>query len=303
MAINETIRDLEINLTKTKTVTLDLAKVVPLDNQGDEIYILSSVSTAVKIGGGTALPIFVREFKAGYCQGSGFKSPPFTISGTNNALQVSIDGSVFRSIALASGNALTGEDVASDLQTKINALAGVGQLEANNLSFLNATVGFINNRFRLVSGAISNTYTGVGKSSADINAGVSNDASVTLGFDTKVVSEAMASKQATETILTSGYTGGASVLNVSATTGLAAGQPFSIYDGTNREYFVASGISSNTITISGATGVANSYTTGTVVQRLFERDPIAAIPSPYQDVDSIVRFSLRSIANQLDFTV
>ena len=40
-----------------------------------------------------------------------------------------------------------GEDVAADLQAKINALAGVGQLEAGNLAFLNATVEFRNNKF------------------------------------------------------------------------------------------------------------------------------------------------------------
>lgn len=303
MAINETVRDIENNPSKTKTVTLDLQKVVPLDNQGDEAYVLNSTSTAAKIGGGTAAPIFVREFKAGYCQSSGFKNPPFNISGTNNTLKVSIDGSTARSITLTTGNGLTGDDIASDLQSKINALAGTGQLEDGNLAFLNATVEFINNRFRILSGSISNTYTGVGKSSVDVLAGDSNNATETLGFDKKVVSESMAGKQATETVLSSAYTSGGPTLTVESTTGLDAGYAFSIYDGTNREYFIASGVGANTIDIVGSGGLTYSYSGGAVVQRIFERDPISDLSSPYDTVDSIVRFSLRAIANQLDFTV
>lgn len=302
MAINETVRDIENNPSRTKTVTLDLQKIVPLDNQGDEAYVLNSTSTATKIGGGTALPIFVREFKAGYCQSSGFKNPPFNITGTNNAMKVSIDGSVERTIILANGTGLTGENVANDIQSKINALAGTGQVEQYNLAFLNATVEFINNRFRIVSGSISNTYTGVGRTSVDVAAGDSNDASVTLGFDKKVVSEDIASKQATETILSSGYTASGTSLTVESTTGLTNGEAFSIYDGVNREYFVASGISSNTIGIVGS-GLGNNYASGSVVQKIFERDPIADLASPYENIDSVVRFSLRSIANQLDFSV
>jgi hypothetical protein len=303
MAINEVVRDIENNPSRTKTVTLDLQKIVPLDNQGDEAYVLNSTSTATKIGGGTASPIFVREYKVGYCQSSGFKNSPFNISGTNNSLKVSIDGSTARTVTLASGNGLSGDDLARDLQAKINALAGTGQLEANNLAFLNATVEFINNRFRILSGSISNTYTGVGKSSVDVVAGDSNNATLTLGFDKKTYSESMAGKQATETILSAGYTSGGPTLTVESTTGLAAGYAFSIFDGTNREYFVASGVGSNSIDIVGSGGLTFSYSGGAVVQRIFERDPIADVASPLDNVDSIVRFSLRAIANQLDFSI
>jgi hypothetical protein len=303
MAINETVRDIENNPNKSKTVTLDLQKVVPIDNDGDEVYVVTSSSTATKIGGSTANPIFVREFKAGFCKSSGFKNPPFNISSSNLNLKISIDGSAFRAIALAIGNGLTGEDVAKDLESKINALAGTGQVEAANLAFLNATVEFKNNRFNIVSGSISNTYTGVGKSSVDVDAGDSNSAHITLGFDKKITSEALASKKATEASVASTYTAGELSITVNGTDDLSAGYAFSIYDGTNREYFVASGISVGEIGISGTTGLSHSYAVGSVVQRIFERDPMSDLASPYEDLDAIVRFSLRSIANQLDFSV
>lgn len=303
MSINESVKDVENFPSKSKTVTLDLQSIVPVDNNGDEVYVVTASSTATKIGTGTASPIYVREFKAGFCNSSGFKNPPFNISASNSNLKISIDGSTYRAISLDTGNGLAGEDIAKDLETKINALAGTHGLEEYNLAFWNATVEFKNNRFRIVSGSISNTYTGTGKSSVDVIDGDTNSALITLGFDKKVTSESLAGKRAAETTVASTYTAGESTITVTATDDFAAGYAFSIFDGTNREYFVASGVSVGEIGVSGTTGLNNSYSSGAVVQRIFERDPMSDIASPYEDIDAIVRFSLRSIANQLDFSI
>lgn len=303
MSIVENLKDLNLPL-KTKTCTLDQSKIIPVDNNGDEIYILSATAGtgSIKFGGGTIDPIFVREFKAGYARSSGKVSAPFTFTSTNNSIQVSIDGSTFRSIVLATGTGLTGDIVAQDLQEKITAYAGIGQLEASNLSFLNATCEFTNNKFVIVAGSVSNTYVGTGKTSVKVAAGVSNDASVSLGFDKYVNTEDLSSKLATETTLSSSYTAGGVTFSVATTSGLAAGQAFSVYDGTNREYFVASGVTSSTIGISGTNGLTNSYASGAIIQKIFERDPDAGIESPYKTVDQITRFTLRSIGNQIDFS-
>lgn len=304
MAITETIRDVENYPTKTKTVTLDLQKIVPIDNEGDEVYVVSAApgtGSTNKVGGGAINPIFMREFKAGFARSSGFVNPPFTITSSNKNIRVSIDGSTYREIALEEGTGLTGDDIAADMQAKINALASVGGLEAGKVEFLSATVEFKNNKFAIVSGSISNTYTGVGKSSVKLLPGATNDISSTIGFNIYFNSEDLSGIQVSQTVLTSGYTSG-TTLNVSSSTGLVAGNAFMLTDGTNKEYFVASGISTAVIEISG-TGLANAYASGSLVQKIFERDPDSELASPYEDMDSLTRFALRSIANQTDFSV
>lgn len=301
MAINETVRDLENFPNVSKTVTLDQSKVVPVDNEGDEIYVLSATpgTGVTKLGGGTINPIFVREFKAGYARSSGLKDAPFTITGTNNTLRISIDGGIVRTITLTNGTSLSGDNVAADLQAQINALGGVGGLEALNLAYLNATVKFINGKFLIVAGSISNTYTGVGRSSVQVLAGLTNDAATTIGFDIYTSSEAISALQAVETSVSSTYTSGGS-LSVNSIVGLSAGDAFMITNGVDKEYFVASGISAGTIGISGS-GLAHTYSGGSLVQKIFEKDANADLASPYTTVDEITRFALRSVANQINF--
>lgn len=301
MAINETVKDLENYPNVSKTVTLDQVKVVPIDNEGDEIYVLSATpgTGVTKLGGGTINPIFVRDFKAGYARSSGLKNAPFTITTSNNTLRISIDGSTVRTITLSDGTSLTGDNVASDLQTQINALAGIGGLEELNLAFLGATVKFVNNKFLIVSGSISNTFTGVGKSSVQVLAGLTNDASVTIGFDIYTSSEDLAGLQVVETSVDTTYTSGG-IINVTSTVGLSAGDAFMITNGTDKEYFVTSGVTSSTIGISGS-GLSNTYSGGSLIQKIFEKDSESDLASPYTTVDELTRFALRSIANQINF--
>ena len=303
MAINETVRNLDVNPNVTKTVTLDLQKIIPTDTEGDEIYVTSAATTATsQFAGATVNTSFLREFKAGYSKSSGQANGPFTIDASNNELRVQIDGSLPTAITLSQGTGLTAEDIANDLQTQISAQAGVGGSREGNLGYLNATVEFRNGRFRIISGTVSNTYTGVGKSSVTVLSGA-NDATPTLGFYLPVESEALSAKSPTETVLVTTYSGGDPNLNVESVDGFAVGEAFTISDGTNREYFVASGIDSGStlLGVSGS-GLANTYSGGAIVQRIYERDPDSQLASPYEDIDALIRFQLRSIANQLDYT-
>lgn len=302
MAITENLRDLSLGNNIQRQVTLDLVKVIPVDNEGDEVYATTATTTATsKIGtGGTISPSFLRQFKAGFAKSSGFKTPPFTVtSGSNDKLQVSIDGSTFREITLSPGIGLSGEDIADDLQTKLNALALTGGAEQGKQGFLNVLVEFKDNRFHIISGTVSDTYTGVGKSSVLVNSGT-NDVSATLGFDIPVESEVLATKRPTETKLATGYVSG-TTLDVESVSDFQAGQAFTITDGANREYFIAAAIGSGDITISGS-GLVNDYVAGSVVQKIFERDPSSDLASPYEDVDALIRFQLRMLANQISFS-
>jgi hypothetical protein len=299
MAINENVKDLVVNPARTRVVTLDLQKVIPVDTEGDEIYILNAAGTNLpKKGGGTVDPIYLREFKAGYARSSGFKIPPFTITPSNNTLQVSLDGSAFQAIELSSGAGLSGENVATDLQSKLNAVSGTNGYD---LSFLNATVEFKNNKFLVVAGSVSNSYTGLGKSSVAVTSGASNDVSADLGFDYYHSSEVLSSSYPVETEVSVDYPGSGTTLQVVNTLGLSGGQAFMVTDGSNKEYFIADSVGIGTITLKSE--LDSAYSAGSVVQKIFERDPDGNLASPYDDVDSMVRFTLRAVANQIDFTI
>jgi hypothetical protein len=293
MSIVQTVRDIENYPNNSKTVTLDLQQIIPVDDEGNEIYVLTAATSATAPGKVVIGNVFIREYVAGYARSSGLVSPPFSISGTNNQLQISLDGSAYQTVTLTSGVGLSGEDVAQDLENKITAAV------SGNLAFLNATVQFVNNKFLIVTGSISNTFTGVGKSSVQVRAGITNDASTTLGFNITLASENMASIAATEAATTVAFSGIGS-LQVTNTAGLSAGQAFMITDGTNKDYFIASSIGANAIGISGS--LAHTYSGGSLVQRIYERDSDLTVASPYQDIDSIVRFALRGTANQIDFS-
>lgn len=303
MAITETVKDIELNPSVSLTATLDMNKVVLVDSEGDEKYVLTCVTSATAAGGASISDIYIRDFKMGYSKSSGFKNPPFTISATNNTLQVSIDGSTPRSITLDSGSGLSGDDIATDIQAKIAALAAAAALEEGNLAFLNCTVLFQEGQLIIMSGSLSNTYTGAEKSSVSVTAGATNDASVTLGFNIPVESEALSSKRAAESTLASAFTASGTTLLLNSVEDMNAAEAYTITDGTNREYFIVDTVTSGGAQLSVASGaITNSYASGSVVQRIFERDASADLASPVEDIDSIYRFGLKSLANQMDFS-
>ena len=303
MAITETVKDIELNPSVSLTATLDMNKVVLVDSEGDEKYVLTCVTSATAAGGAEIADIYIRDFKIGYSKSSGFKNPPFTITATNNTLQVSIDGSTPRAITLDEGSGLSGDDVAVDIQSKISALAAASGLEEGNLAFLNCTVRFLEGQFIILSGSLSNTYTGAERSSVAVTAGATNDASVTLGYDIPVESETLSSKRAAESTLASSFTASGTTLLLNSVEDMNADEAYTITDGTNREYFIVDTVTSGGAQLTiGAGEVVNSYAAGSIVQRIFERDASADLASPIEDIDSIYRFGLKSLANQMDFS-
>lgn len=303
MVINETTQDAINNPGNTKTVSLDIVKNVFADSEGDEQYALLLSTTATsKLNAGAIANTYLRDFVVGYSK-SRKVNGPFTIDGTNNQLQISIDGSASVEITLTPGTGLTPENIVDDLQTQISSLSAVGEPEEGNLAFLNADVDFVEGRFRILSGSISDTYTGNAKSSVAVTSGA-NDVSVLLGFDIPIESEALASKTPAESITISGYTTSGTVLALESVTGLNAGEAFTITDGINREYFIATAVTSGSAELTiDSTALSNSYSAGSVVQRIFERDPDIVLASPIKTVDEVMKFSLKNVVNQIDFTI
>lgn len=303
MAINEPTQDSINNPGNIKTVTLDIIKNVFADSEGDEQYSLTLTTTATsKISGDVISNAYIRDVKVGYSK-SKKVTGPFTIDGTNNQLQVSIDGSPAQIITLASGTSLTPKDIADNLQSQLSGLGGVGAPLEGDLGFLNASVDYIDGRFRILSGSISDTYTGAAKSSVAVTSG-SNDAAALLGFDIPIESEDLASKVPGETIVTSSFTASGTTLQLETVNGYNANEAYTITDGTNREYFIADAVASGTGQLTVASGaITNSYGVGSTVQKIFERDPDNTVASPFNTVDDIMRFSLKNIVNQINFTI
>ena len=307
MAVTEQILNLDFPSVTDKEATVDLSKAVTTDSEGDERYLLTGTpGTTTQAEGAVDIdPVLIEFVKSGYVRSSGFKNPPFTITVTNNTLLISIDGSTPIQILLESGTGLTGDDIADDLQNKINLLAATGGAAEGNLAFLNAVVSFENNRFVIISGSLARSFTGAEKSSVAVTAGASNDASVTIGFDVSTSSEAIASKLVTEGLLTGPTTTGAVgeiIIPLNDVTAYSAGQAITIYNGADRDYSVIAQVSGNNLVSPASTIPAATYSGGAIVQNIFERDSDSQLASPYESVDDITRAIIRTIAGQIDFS-
>lgn len=312
MAVNVTVRDI-VNFPggTPKTVTVDIAQIVPVGGspEGDEIWITSAVTTATASGGGSIQSIFKNEMRRGFIRSSGLVTGLLTIP-SNARMKVAIDEAIGSGvdIELTQGNNLLPEDVAQDMETQIRneAVIGGGGGKIGNLSYLNAQVRFVNGKFSIESGTVSDRFTGTGRSSVAIAApDLGTDIRATLGFDITTSSETLANRQIVETDLTSAYSSG-DLLTVRSTAGLSAGDAFTITDGTNTSLALVSGTESASVlrftSVSGAGfGLDNAYGTGALFKKLHEVDdpnPVSAI----QTIDALYRFQIDSIVNQIDFS-
>jgi hypothetical protein len=247
--------------------------------------------------------LYISDTKFGWAKSSGLQSGPYTVSVSQKHLKVAIDEDISGAVEIAlSTNALPlgGDAVALDIQTKINATAGVGGAKAGNLAYLNATCTYSDGVFRIVSGTASDLYTGSTRTSVAVTDGsTTTGLAAELGFDVTFTSEELASTQITQTSLASDYTSGTALV-VSNSSVIDGGDCLAITDGTNTEFRgVESAIGYN-VTLSS--GLANTYSTGSLVQVLEMQDPTGDPPPAYSMVDDYIKFAIASIANQIDFS-
>jgi hypothetical protein len=325
MAINVNTQDLENYPGQTKRVTIDLTSVIPIGYEGDEQFVISA-STSAYSDNNTNTNIqdmYITDTKAGWCKSSGFvgSSGKFAIDDTHKSLKVKIDATVsgtdgngFYIIDLTPNDDNTpvpGEVIAEELEEKIRAL--VDNLETADIGFSNAyrnaSVEYKSGKFWVVSGSISKNYTGNNRSSVLIIPADTNDCSSELGFDLPTTSTALASLAVKETLLNSSYTADTDTLSINTGTGASAGKVFMITDGTNTDYFTAlSGTSDSSIkvateSVNGFTAISHDYTAyAAKIQLLKEQDP-EGTPTPwYQSIDKLVRYGIKVMANQIDYS-
>lgn len=325
MAVNIDTQDLDNYPGTTKRVTIDLDSLVPINNEGDEQFVLSTSTTAYSDNETrTAIQsMYITDMVAGWCKSSGFagSAGKFYLDATHTSLKIKMDatisgtdGSGYYTIALTPNDDFTpvpGEVVAAELELKIRAISSslVTADAGFSRSYRNASVEYKNGKFWVVSGSIGSYYSGNNRSSVDIAAASANDCSVELGFDLPTTSHDLANVAVKETLLNSGYTADTDTLSVNTGTGATAGQAFMITDGSNTEYFISlsgttdSDIKVATMSTNGYIGITNSYTSNEAkIQLIRQQDPESVPTSWYTSIDQLIRYGIKVMVNQIDYS-
>lgn len=316
MALSISTQDLQNFPGIIKKVNIDISSIVPANNEGDEAFvILANTSAYSDVTEKTAIQsLYLTDTKQGWCKSSGLVGygGKFNITDSANTLKVKIDSTIggdssgFYTITLTPNDDNTpveAEVVASDIEAKIRATALDAEDIGFSLSYRNASVIYKKGRLWISSGSISKYYVGNGRSSVEVKDGLTNGCADKLGFNLPISSKDLSSVSAKEASLSTDYTAGDTDLYISSGTGFVQGDCFMITDGTFKEYFItASGIGDTHIIID-TNSIANDYTAGlSKVQLLREQDPDVTPASTIMDIDQLVRFGLKHVINQIDYS-
>ena len=167
MSVTIYMRNLESFPGVSKTATVDLTRLIPVGYDGDEqwICVVSTTAYSDNTNNSAIQNMYVNDIKQGFSKSSGFIPGPYTItSSVNDSLTITIDG-VTADITLAAGSNLAGTAISKDIETKLKALAEDGGSLEGNLSFLAANCYYEDGIFKIMSGTLSDQYTGEDKSS------------------------------------------------------------------------------------------------------------------------------------------
>jgi len=322
MSISLDVQDLENYPGVTKKVTLDTTILVPAGAEGDEKYLISASTSAYSDGvARTAIQsLYIAGGKIGWTKSSGFKgvNSKFALDATHCVLGVKIDATVsgtsngFYNITLDhnSGVLKRGEEIAIDMQEKLHNLTTVSGVDDGfKLAYKNCSVKFVDNKFYISSGTISNYFTGPARSSVLVGNNPTNDCASMLGFDQQVTSEDLSNITILEAPILVDYTTNTATLIINMTTGVTVGDALCITDGVNIDYFTALAVATTNITVAtlatnSFTGIAHSYTvaSGAYVQIVQKADPNNLPNNYYSDVDELLRYMAKIMINQIDFS-
>lgn len=311
---NVTVYDLDFP-SNGKTVSIILKNIVPINEEGDEIWTINSSTTGYSNNTNrtSISDLYIRDIKAGWAKSSGLKGSSFTIGANSKTLGIKMDAVVNTYYIELGLGSLSGEDIAADMETKIRSIPDTDYWQsADNgfiLSYKNSSVEFSNSKFKIVSGAMSSYYTGSNRTSVLVTISGADTAYADLGFDLGVTSQEMAGLSPKEVALGGNYTTDNASMTISAGTGVVVGDALYITDGSNDDYFTAlSGTTDTSVVVAtngnnNYVGVANSYTAGEAKVQVLRYGDVDAGPEPYYtNVDSLVRFGIKTMINQLDFS-
>ncbi|KKN58619.1 hypothetical protein LCGC14_0550380 [marine sediment metagenome] len=312
MATNVSVYDLENYPDNAKTVTADQATVVPTGALGDEKWVLTFTTSAYSDNTNlTAIQdIYVQEIKTGWAKSSGFASSPYALSVSSRTLGIKIDNSSQYYIDIAI-DSYGGDSLASEMQTAIRAIPDsfLWSSSDDQLSYKNAIVEYTDGKFYVISGNVGAFYTGTNRTSVVVSASGVDTLYADIGFEIGYDSQTIAATAIKEALVSTSYTADSSPLSIDTGTGVTVGDCLMITDGTSTDYFTAlSGTSGGTVVVSTTAtnsfaGIMNSYTVSdSKVQILREQDPDQEPVAYHSTVDSITRWGIMSVTNQIDFS-
>lgn len=310
MAVNVSVYDLVNYPDNSKTVTVDIRQVTPIGYEGDEQWVVSCTTTAYSDNTNrTAIAdIYIQNQRSGWAK-SMIVNGPFTIvSGSNQEFKIKMDADPTWRTVNITADTYSGDSLAEHLEEEIRALND-SVSATYQLAYMNASVEYEDGRFKIVSGSVSNRYTGTNRSSVVVDS-TANSAHY-LGLDFPMTSIMLAGFEAKEGRVDTSYTAGATTLNVKEYTwsdaATVSGSVFAITsDNSSWEYFLCTGGTVSALTIAGlhgSGGLVNSYNDNDkIVMFNGPQDP-EATPSPwYDDLDGIVRWGVKTLSNQIDYS-
>ena len=309
MARNITVYDLENYPDNSKTVTVDQKSIVPTGYAGDEQWVLSFTTNAYSDNtSNTAIQdIYVQEMKTGWYKSSGLVNIGSTIAVTSGSktLGLNVDNSSKWYYVELTEYSYGPDALAEHIEDQIRVIPTTSGWSSTDdtLSYKNAQVEYLNGKFKIISGTVSEFYTGTSRTSVDVTYSGSDTLYYDLGFDLGTGSYDVASTTVTEKLVTANCDSESSAIVINTLTGLAAGDPIAITDNTNTDYAIAQAgtTTTNIVIISGS--LTNSYTANRAkVQKLRIQDPDQRPVMYHSEVDSIMRWGIMSIVNQVDFS-
>jgi hypothetical protein len=319
MAINVDTQDLVNYPGNVKRVTVDQESVVPQGFEGDEQFMLSFATTAYSDNTSRTRiqDYYVTSFKAGWCKSSGFAGTKFALDSTHNSLEIKIDSTTsgissgYYRITLDHNNGIPvdAEVVAADMEVKIRAI--VDDLETVDvgfkLAYMNSSVEFAGSRFWIVSGSLSEYYSGSNKSAVSVRASSVNDCSELLGFDIPITSEIVDSLEVKEALVLTDLAGstisGTTSITIDQNVGAVANDCLLITDGTNSDYLQADVVTGGTVIEFDGNRISHDYLANKAkVQLLRIQDPDADPTLWFNDIDKITRHGIKTVINQIDYS-
>jgi hypothetical protein len=255
--------------------------------------------------------IYVQDIKVGWAKSSGFINSPFVVSSLSKTLGIKIDASSSYYYIELSEDTYDGDALAAEIESKIRALAttsGALSVLDDSLAYLNAMVEFKHNKFYIISGNMSSTYTGAYRSSVKVTSSGSDTLYTDLGFNLGMDSEAVAGTAIRESYITQTVSSGGQYVWVNTVTGMSVGDCIGVTDNITIDYTPILAISGTRLAVpitgtNGFDGIKHEYTANEAkVQVLRLQDPNQVPVAFFDDVDSVVRYGIMGIGHQIDYS-
>lgn len=309
MARNITVYDLVNYPDNSKTVTVDQRSIVPTGYAGDEQWVLSFTTSAYSDNtNNTAIQdIYVQEMKSGWYKSSGLVGigSTVTVSSGSKTLGLNIDNSSKWYYIELTEDSYGPDALAEHIEDQIRAIPTVSGWSSSDdqLSYKNVQVEYHNGKFKIISGTVGEFYTGTDRSSVAVTYSGSDTLYYDLGFDLGIGSYDVATTSIREKLVTSSCGPTSTAIVINQMSGLTVGDPIAITDNTNTDYVIAqAGTTETSITIISGS-LSNSYTANNAkVQKLRIQDPDQQPAMYHSEADSIMRWGIMSIVNQIDFS-